>query len=142
MQYKVIEIKTIASQKETAGKLSIFEAERDVPFQIRRIYYIFDAEVGTTRGFHAHIATNQLLFCPYGEIEIVLDDGFDTETVCLNDPSKGLLLLPGLWRQITWKKKDSVLCVAASEYYNEDDYIRSYEAFKEHVTAHKNGGGG
>ena len=130
-KYKIIDIKTIDSGY--AGKLSFFEGSRDIPFEIKRIYYIHGVPEGSRRGGHAHIALWQILFCPYGSIDIILDDGHKRESVLLDDPSKGLVIGPGLWREMIWLKENSVLCVAASEDYNEKDYIRDYSTFIQYV---------
>lgn len=127
MDYKVIKMKTVCT--ETMGSLSFFEGEKDVPFDIKRIYYIYDAPEGTQRGGHAHRNLRQLLFCPYGNIEIVLDDASQRQSVMLEDPSKGLLIGPGLWREMIWHSDRAVLCVAASKHYDEGDYIRDYNDF-------------
>ena len=111
------------------GALSFFEAERDVDFEIKRVYYITGAPQGTVRGGHAHKKLKQLLFCPYGRIEITLDDGKRKSTYLLDDPSKGLLVESLYWRTMRWLEDDSVLCVAASGYYDESDYMRSYDEF-------------
>lgn len=127
MEYIISQIKTVPT--ESLGSLSFFEATKDVPFEIKRIYYIFNASEGTQRGGHAHRNLHQILFCPYGKIEIILDDAKNRESVMLDDPSKGLIIGPGLWREMIWHVDNSVLCVAASEYYDADDYIRSYNDF-------------
>lgn len=118
------------------GALSFFEAERDVDFEIKRVYYITGAPKGTVRGGHAHKKLKQLLFCPYGRIEITLDDGKRKSVYLLDDPSKGLLVESLYWRTMRWLEDDSVLCVAASEYYDESDYMRSYDEFLRYL---KNG---
>ncbi len=130
MDYKEIRIRTVKDPDPVYGGLGIIESGRDIPFDIKRIYFIFKAEEGIHRGLHAHKENRQLLFCPYGKIEIVLDDGAERQSVLLDEPSKGLILYPGLWREMIWRQTGSVLCVAASEYYDPDDYIRSYEDFK------------
>ena len=116
-----------------SGFLSFFESERDIPFPIKRIYYTYDVPVGTKRGMHAHKTLQQLLWCPYGEIEVVLDNGKEQITYLLDSPEKALLILKGYWRDIYWKKEGSVLCVAASDYYDEEDYIRDYDEFLKYV---------
>ena len=131
MKYQIIRIKTIDSGY--AGKLSFFEASRDVPFEIRRIYYIHGVPDASQRGGPAHISLQQILFCPYGKIEILLDDGFEKASVMLDDPGKGLVIGPGLWRDMLWHQENSVLCVAASEYYDTKDYIRDYGEFLRRV---------
>lgn len=133
MKYDVICLHTRKDRNAGGGSLSFVEGEKDIPFCIRRIYYIYDVSEGIERGHHAHKLNHQLLFCPYGKIEIIVDDGNNKESVMLDDPSKGLILYPGLWREMIWHKKDSVLCVAASEYYDPDEYIRNYDEFLEFI---------
>ena len=127
MKYSIIHIKTIDSGY--AGKLSFFEGTHDVPFDIKWIYYIHGVPNHSQRGGHAHKKLQQILLCPYGTIEIVLDDGKERQSVLLDDPGKGLVIGPGLWREMIWHEENSVLCVAASEYYDESDYIRNYDTF-------------
>ena len=131
MNYKIISIPTVPTQG--MGSLSFFEAEETMDFPIRRIYYIHGVEKDVQRGAHAHRALKQLLFCPYGRILIKLDDGRERREVLLDDPAIGLVLYPGLWRDMLWLQDDSVLCVAASEHYNPQDYIRDYGEFLEFV---------
>lgn len=115
------------------GFLSFFEARKDTPFPIKRIYYIYDVPVHTQRGMHAHKALQQMIWCPYGEVEITLDDGKEKTRYVLDKPDKALLVLDGYWREMVWKKEGSVLCVAASDYYDEADYIRNYSEFLDYV---------
>lgn len=128
---KIIDIKTICTEK--LGSLSFFESCKDVPFDIKRIYYIYNVSKDCRRGGHAHKSLTQLLFCPYGSINVILDDGHTKKEVLLNSPSKGLVITNGIWRDMLWEKDDSVLCVAASDYYNEFDYIRDYNEFLRYV---------
>lgn len=114
---------------EKIGYLSFFESQHDIPFEIKRIYYTYDVPVNVKRGMHAHKTLQQLMWCPYGEIEIILDDGKEQRTYLLNSPDTALIVLKGVWRNIYWRKEGSVLCVAASDYYTEDDYIRDYDEF-------------
>lgn len=128
--YKILELKTIVNSDPKYGALSFLEGERDIPFPIRRVYWITETEADLHRGFHAHKLNCQLLFCPYGKIDIILDDGSgEKQTVTLDGPGKGLLLMPGLWREMVWRESGSVLCVLASEYYDEKEYIRNYDDF-------------
>lgn len=127
MNFSLLTIKTIDSGY--AGKLSFFEGTCDVPFEIKRIYYIHGVPSGSQRGGHAHKALQQILFCPYGKIEIILDDTKERTSVMLDSADKGLIIGPGLWREMIWHEENAVLCVAASEYYDEKDYIRNYEDF-------------
>lgn len=128
---KIMSVTTIPTVD--AGELSFLEAEKDVPFEIKRLYYISKVPEGTRRGYHAHKTLKQLLFCPYGKIQLILDDGNVREEITLDDPSIGILVDSPVWREMLWLEKDSVLCVAASDYYKSDDYIRDYETFKTYV---------
>ena len=128
---KVIHVKTIPTVN--AGELSFFEGIHDIPFDIKRMYYISKVPEGVRRGFHAHKNLKQLLFCPYGRIQLILDDGNRREEVELSDPSIGVVIDKPIWREMLWMEKNSVLCVAASEYYDVEDYIRDYEEFKTYV---------
>lgn len=128
-EYRVIELKTIPNKDPQYGALSFLEGKRDIPFPIRRVYWITETEADLHRGFHAHKLNCQLLFCPHGKIDIVLDDGETKEVVTLEGPSKGLLLMPGMWREMIWRETGSVLCVLASEYYDPEEYIRNYDEF-------------
>lgn len=125
---KIVRIDTIPTVN--AGELSFFESSRDVPFDIKRIYYISKVPEGVRRGFHAHRELKQLLFCPYGRIQLVLENENGREEIELSDPSVGVLIERPTWREMLWLQKDSVLCVAASEFYDPDDYIRDYAMFK------------
>ncbi len=128
---KIIPIKTIPTAD--AGELSFFEANRDIPFDVKRIYYISKVPEGTQRGFHAHKELKQLLFCPYGKIRLLLENECGRGEVELSDPSIGVVIERPTWREMLWSQKDSVLCVAASDYYQEKDYIRDYDAFKKYI---------
>lgn len=97
MQYRLLPIRTIETPGE--GYLSFFEGGAELPFDIRRIYYIHGTAAGVTRGGHAHRRLRQLLFCPYGCITILLDDGREKAEIRLDSPDKGLLLESGLWRE-------------------------------------------
>lgn len=127
--YRVLEIKRIDHEDPKYGALMFLEGERDIPFPIRRVYWITETDADMFRGFHAHKLNCQLLYCPYGKIDIILDDGKEKTTVTLDRPEKGLLLMPGLWREMVWRESGSILCVLASEYYDESEYIRNYDEF-------------
>ena len=130
MNYSLIELPVRTT--DGLGSLSFLEAEYDTPFPINRIYYIYDVPAGTQRGGHAHKRLRQLLFCPNGEIEIMLTDGKEHASVMLDRPNKALLIGPGVWRDMLWHTGGAVLCVAASEHYDEKDYIRDYDAFMQY----------
>ena len=128
---KVIHIKTIPTL--SAGELSFFEATHEIPFEIKRIYYISKVPEGVRRGFHAHKELKQLIFCPYGRIQLVLENKNGKEEIELSDPSIGVVIDQCTWREMVWLQKDSVLCVAASDYYKVEDYIRNYGEFREFI---------
>ena len=137
--YRVIDVKTIQNEDPKYGALSFLEGKRDIPFPIRRVYWITETEADLHRGFHAHKLNCQLLYCPYGVIDIILDDGEQKTTVTLDKPGKGLILMPGLWREMVWKQSGSVLCVLASEYYDAQEYIRNYDEFIAYSKKYKEG---
>ena len=124
---KIVHIKTIPTVG--AGELSFFEATHDVPFEFKRMYYISKVPEGTRRGFHAHKKLKQLIFCPYGRIQLVLENKYGREEIELSDPSIGVVIEEPTWREMLWLQKDSVLCVAASDFYEVEDYIRDYDEF-------------
>jgi len=111
------------------GWLVFFEANKDIPFAFKRVYYTYGAKERIIRGNHAHKTLEQLLICVYGAIGIIYDDGEKKEYTVLEDPTRGLYVGPGIWRTMKWLKDDSVLLVLASEYYDESDYIRDYDEF-------------
>lgn len=128
---KIVHIKTIPTIG--AGELSFFEATHDIDFEIKRIYFISKVPEGVRRGYHGHKKLKQLLFCPYGRIQLVLENQNGREEIELSDPSIGVVIDKPTWREMLWLQKDSVLCVAASEYYETDDYIRDYDEFKKEL---------
>lgn len=128
---KVLHIRTIPTVN--AGELSFFEANNEIPFDIKRVYYISKVPEGAIRGSHAHKTLKQVLFCPYGRIKVVLENKDKREEIELSDPSIAILIDKPTWREMVWLQKDSVLCVAASDYYDNDDYIRNYDEFREYV---------
>ena len=127
-------LQTIKTNGNTSiGYLSFFESQKDIPFDIKRIYYTYDVPTDTKRGMHAHKNLQQILWCPYGTIEVILDDGVNKNSYLLDSPEKALIVGNGIWHDMYWRKEGSVLCVAASEHYNEDDYIRDYDVFIKYV---------
>lgn len=132
----IVRIKTIPTVD--AGELSFFEANHDIGFDIKRIYYISKVPEGVRRGFHAHKELKQLLFCPYGKIQLILENELGREEIELSDPSIGVVIDKPTWREMLWLQKDSVLCVAASDYYKVDDYIRDYKDFIEYINSRRN----
>ncbi|MFQ3215742.1 sugar 3,4-ketoisomerase [Paraperlucidibaca sp.] len=111
------------------GSLVALEAHKTVPFEIKRVYYIFGTQSGVARGFHAHRNLKQVAICVTGKCRMVLDDGATREEAWLDSPIKGLIIGNLVWREMHDFSADCVLLVLASEHYNEADYIRNYDEF-------------
>lgn len=111
------------------GNLVVAECGKEIPFDVKRIYYIYDVDGNKSRGFHAHKQLQQIYFCISGSCRVKLSDGDKTDTVVLDNPSKGLYIGHNVWREIYGFSRDGILVVLASEVYEEDDYIRSYDEF-------------
>ncbi len=126
-----INIRSIGDER---GSLIALESNINIPFDIKRVYYIFDTKNGVRRGFHAHKNLQQVLIAVAGSCKILLDDGkSNKQELLLNSPNQGLLIDSLLWREMFDFSTDCVLLVLASDYYNEDDYIRNYNDFLEYV---------
>lgn len=123
----------LISHGDSRGQLIAIEQLKDLPFEIKRVYYIYDTLPNVRRGFHAHKKLQQLLVCTSGECKILLDDGENKEVFTLNKPTEGLLVEGCIWREMFDFSSDAVLMVLASDYYDEDDYIRDYDEFMQYV---------
>lgn len=115
------------------GQLVALEENKEIPFDIKRVYYIYETLPEVRRGFHAHKELKQLLICVNGECKILLDDGKEKEIVLLNSAYEGIFIESNIWREMYDFSKDAVLLVLASECYNESDYIRDYDKFLQMV---------
>ncbi|WP_286064945.1 sugar 3,4-ketoisomerase [Faecalibaculum rodentium] len=111
------------------GQLVAIEEEIDIPFKVKRVYFMYDTVSGVRRGYHAHKNLKQILFCVHGSCKVLLDDGLIKETVLLDKPYEGLYIENDIWREMFDFSEDAVLMVLASEHYNELDYIRDYDEF-------------
>ncbi|MCB2296782.1 sugar 3,4-ketoisomerase [Clostridium tagluense] len=111
------------------GHLTPVEGKIDIPFEIKRVYYITRVVEGVTRGFHSHRKIHQVLICLNGSIKIRVKNPNEEEIIELNDPSVGLYIGNYVWREMFDFTEGSVLLVLASEYYDEDDYIRNYDFY-------------
>lgn len=123
---KLIEFPPLGDDR---GSLVALESNKTVPFDIKRVYYIFGTQPGVARGFHAHKSLKQVAVCVTGSCRMVLDDGQIKEEILLNSPTKGLLIEDLVWREMYDFTPDCVLLVLASELFDENDYIRNYEKF-------------
>jgi len=112
-----------------AGNITIVEGERNIPFNICRIYYLYDIPGGESRGGHAHKVLHQLIVAASGSFEVLLDDGINKKIVRLNRPNYGLLIVPGIWRELFEFSSGAICMVLASHKYDEADYIRDYDSF-------------
>ncbi|WP_407305254.1 sugar 3,4-ketoisomerase [Acinetobacter sp.] len=109
------------------------ESSQSIPFEIKRLYYIFNPSGNKPRGFHAHIDLKQIAVCVKGSCRFILDDGFHREEVILNSPTQGLMIESLTWREMHDFSEDCVLLVLANTHYDENDYIRNYDEFLEGV---------
>ena len=121
------------------GQLVALEEFKDIPFHIKRVYYMYDTGAGVVRGRHAHKSLQQILICIHGSCRILLDDGSEKKVVPLENPCEGLYVTNAMWREMFDFSPDAVLMVLASELYDESDYIRDYDAFLAYVRAQQSG---
>lgn len=122
----LIEFKTLGDDR---GSLISLEQNKNIPFEIKRIYYIFGTKENVSRGFHAHKNLQQVAVCLSGSCRFVLDNGEKREEIILNSPDKGLYINNYMWREMHDFSPDCVLIVLASDFYLESDYIRNYDDF-------------
>lgn len=127
MKPTLINFKPLGDER---GSLIAIEAGKTVPFDVRRVYYIFATKGGVERGFHAHKTLNQVAVAVTGSCEIVLDDGATQTTVLMDSSEKGVFIEPKVWHYMRDFSPDCVLLVLADQHYDEADYIRDYEEFK------------
>ena len=111
------------------GQLVALEEGKDIPFQIKRVYYMYDTAKGVTRGHHAHKKLEQILICIHGNCKIRLDNGYEKKVVPLEKPYEGLYVANSMWHEMYDFSDDAVLMVLASDVYDESDYIRNYDEF-------------
>ncbi|OCB77116.1 hypothetical protein B0A79_24220 [Flavobacterium piscis] len=123
-----IQILSIPKIEDRRGNLSVIENDI-VPFDIKRVYYLYDVPSGSERGGHAHKELKEFLVALSGSFDVVLKDGEEQEIVTLNKPYEGLLINPGIWRELQNFSSGSVCLVVASEVYIEEDYIRDFDEF-------------
>ena len=124
----VIDFKILGDER---GQLIALEQQKNIPFDIKRVYYIFETQKGVRRGFHAHKALEQVLVCVNGSCDVLIDNGQAKKIISLNRPDKGLYIGPMIWREMFDFSEDCVLMVLASEHYDEADYIRDYKQYLE-----------
>ena len=130
MKVKMIQFQPHGDER---GMLIALEEKKNIPFEVKRVYFMYDTLEGVHRGKHAHKTLKQVLFCPCGACTISLDDGKETKEVRLDKAIEGLLGEACVWREMYDFTPDAVLMVLASDYYDEDDYIRDYDEFIRYV---------
>ncbi|MEL7660870.1 FdtA/QdtA family cupin domain-containing protein [Acetobacterium wieringae] len=113
------------------GQLVALEEFKDIPFRVKRVYYMYDTAEDVTRGYHAHKSLQQILVCIHGSCKIRLDNGKEKKVIPLEKPYEGLYVSNNMWREMYDFSPDAVLMVLASEIYDETDYIRNYDDFLE-----------
>lgn len=111
------------------GNISVVENAHTIPFNVKRVYYLYDVPGGESRGGHAHKDLNQLIIAASGSFDVMLDDGNVKRTFTLNRAYQGLLVVPGIWRELNNFSSGSVCLVLASMKYDEYDYIRDYQEY-------------
>ena len=112
-----------------AGNITIVEGQTNIPFDVRRIYYLYDIPGGEDRGGHAHKVLYQLIVAASGSFNVLLDDGQNKKIATLNRPDYGLMVVPGIWRELFEFSAGAICLVLASHKYDKDDYIRNYDHF-------------
>lgn len=135
MSIKMLKFNAIGDER---GSLISLEQNKNIPFDIKRMYYIFDTKSDVRRGFHAHRNLQQVLICVSGSCKILVDNGSEKEVISLKSPDEGLLISGLVWREMFDFSADCVLVVLANEFYNEKDYIRNYKTFLKEVSSEKN----
>jgi len=125
---RIIDLPKISDPR---GNLTFIEGGRHIPFEIKRVYYLYDVPGGAERGAHGHRRLQQFIVAMSGSFDVILDDGFATRTIHMNRSYYGLYVSPLMWRDITNVSSGAVLMVLASELYDESDYFRDYNQFLE-----------
>lgn len=130
----IINLKRIYDHR---GNLSVVEQFKDIPFEVKRVYWTYDVPGGESRGGHAHRDLRQLIVAVSGSFTVSTDDGTNKNTFFLNHPYRGLLLPSGVWRTIDDFSSGAVCLVLASDFFSEEDYIRDYDEFLQYVKENK-----
>lgn len=120
---------------DKTGSIVAINNGEDVPFEVRRVYYLYDVPGGGTRGGHAHRRLRQLIVAGSGSFDVIVDDGRRRKSVTLNRPNHGLLITPGIWRELVNFSAGAVCIVLASRHYDEADYIRDYDTFQASISS-------
>lgn len=126
VQCKIVSLPKISDLR---GSLTFIEGNNHIPFDIKRIYYLYNIPENAERGAHGHKELQQLIIAVSGSFDVILDDGSERKTFQLNSPDSGLYVCPGMWRDIVNVSQNAVCLVLASQLYDENDYLRNYDDF-------------
>lgn len=116
-----------------AGNITALENNKNIPFDIKRVYYLYDVPGGAERGGHGHKKLEQFIIALSGSFDVLIDDGTSKKIVHLDRPYIGLHIIPGIWRELLNFSSGAICLVLASEKYDESDYLRDFEAFKNYI---------
>ncbi|MDO7171375.1 sugar 3,4-ketoisomerase [Mariniflexile sp. AS56] len=119
----------VSKVNNDAGNITVVENGHNIPFEVKRIYYLYDVPSGEARGGHAHYELEQFIIAASGSFDVILDDGVNKKRVSLNRPNLALHIVPGLWRELDNFSSGSICMVLASHKYEESDYIRDHNEF-------------
>ena len=130
-----MEVKMVTLKKhgDDRGLLVAAEGGTEIPFDIKRVYYITNVSDNKRRGFHAHKALRQVMFCISGSCKVMLDDGSEKTDVLLDSPNEGLIIEPKIWHEMFDFSEGAVILVLASGHYDESDYLRNYDVFIDYL---------
>jgi len=126
MNYKIFNFKSFGDER---GELLPLEMHKEVPFDIKRVYFIYNTKPNVVRGKHAHKHLEQIIICLKGSCKFILDDGYNTKEILISKPNVGLYIGKNIWREMKDFTEDTVLAVIASAEYTEKEYIRDYDEF-------------
>ena len=129
-------IKEFSVHGDASGSLIAIESHKDIPFEIKRVYYVYGTSAHAVRGKHSHKQLEQIIFCPMGGCDFILDNGREKKVIHMDKPNKALYIKGNIWREFTNFSPNCVVMVLASMYYDEGDYIRDYDTF---IAEMKNG---
>mgnify|MGYP006151470345 FL=1 len=125
-----VQLITFPKNHQVKGNITAVNSGLEIPFSIKRVYYLYDIPGGESRGGHAHKALRQLIVAGSGSFDLLLNDGIQTRTIRLSQPYEGVLIPPGIWRELTSFSSGAICLVLASEVFQEEDYLRNYEDFQ------------
>jgi hypothetical protein len=124
---KILQLPVINNR---AGNITAINNQTEIPFETKRVYYLYDVPGGAERGGHAHKDLKQLLIAGSGSFEIEINDGIESKTIQLNRPNVGIIIVPGIWRELKNFSSGAICIVLASELYDPNDYVRDFNKFK------------